>query len=191
MVGNEVWLRTNVRAHLLSMLPSVAATAVGCVLLLAAARPWVAVFGWLLAIAGALLSVAVVLSLRQPRLAYRDGSMMVHLGPWSPIAVPIDLVECFFLGQAPSMLSFSSGRGGSSDGPTASVVIRLAESAVDWKQRNVSERLGRWHDGYITIRGTWCEPISTDLMRDLNAKLAAAHRARRALEDVTGGSAAN
>jgi len=78
------------------------------------------------------------------------------------------VVECFFLGQAASMLP---GRGHQQT-RVAAVVVRLAESAEDWKQRDVKPALGSWCDGYITIRGTWCEPLSVDVINRLNHLLA-------------------
>lgn len=66
------------------------------------------------------------------------------------------------------------------DRRTATIAIRLAERATDWQQRNTVPALGGWCGGQITIRGTWCEPISLDLVNRLNARLAEVQRGQRA-----------
>jgi hypothetical protein len=35
----------------------------------------------------------------------------------------------------------------------------------------VKPSLGTWCGGYVTIRGTWCEPLQPDLIRRLNRRL--------------------
>lgn len=132
-----------------------------------------------LGIAGGL---GTLLLLRQPRLAYGNGELWVFLGTPLPIRVPIDLVECFFLGHGPSLLAPANDK----EPETQTIVVRLAESATDWKHRDVKPALGHWCDGYIVIRGTWCEPISPELVQRLNARLVEAHRQeRQAREDQT------
>jgi hypothetical protein len=100
-----------------------------------------------------------------PRLTYADRYLSVNLGG-RPIRVPIDVVEVFFLGQAPSQLR-QQGR----DIANSTVVVRLAESAVGWHEKKVDKRLGQWSDGYITIRGIWCEKLNVDVIRRLNHRL--------------------
>jgi hypothetical protein len=58
--------------------------------------------------------------------------------------------------------------------------VRLAESAQDWKHRDVRPAFGHWCEGYITIRGSWCEPINEGLMKRLNQRLVAVQRERKA-----------
>lgn len=110
----------------------------------------------------------------RPRLAYRDGQLLVYLRMGGPIAVPIEVVECFFLGQGPALLPPTVDVAGRAE--TATVVVRLAEAAQSWKQREVRPALGQWCEGYITIRGTWCEPINGALVKKLNERLVSAHR---------------
>jgi len=57
------------------------------------------------------------------------------------------------------------------------VVMRLAESAHQWQYVDVNPKLGSWCDGYVTLRGTWCEPLSLEVVIRLNRRLADAHRA--------------
>ncbi len=53
-------------------------------------------------------------------------------------------------------------------------MIRLADRATDYAQRDVKPALGSWCNHYVTIRGTWCEPLSLALVTRLNTRLAAA-----------------
>ena len=90
--------------------------------------------------------------------------------------VPIEIVECFFLGQGASELPKLQGR----EPETQNVVIRLAESASEWKHRDVRPSFGQWCEGYITIRGAWCEPITPELMKRLNQRLVEVQHERKA-----------
>jgi len=176
---NEVWLRTNRRALLLGMmLPGVV-----CFV------SWAA-FGWCLAtgrhwaLQFVLLSIGVVAfwmvgvmvyAMMRPRLGYEAGELLVYLDPTQATRVPIDIVEVFFLGQGPSELPRLKGR----EPETQNVIIRLAESAVDWKHRDVRPAIGHWCEGYITIRGSWCERITPEVMKRLNRRLAEVQREAR------------
>jgi hypothetical protein len=92
-----------------------------------------------------------------------------------PVSVPLAVVEGFLLGQGPAQLP---GERRSAD-QVANVVVRLAEKAEQWRHVDVKRSLGHWCDGYITIRGTWCEPLDESVVNGLNRRLAAAHRAAR------------
>ena len=181
----EVWLRTNRRALAVAMvlvglvlaatlgsipagvlygaLPQAAQTSFAISMLVVSAVP-----AWLL--------LHLARALNQPRLAYSDGDLLVYLEPQTPTRVPIDIVECFFLGQGPSELPKLKGR----EPETQNVIVRLAESASDWKHRDVRPAIGHWCEGYITLRGSWCEPITPALMKRLNHRLAEVHRQRKA-----------
>ncbi len=111
-----------------------------------------------------------------PRLAFEGGQMLVFLEPTRPTKVPIEVVECFFLGQGPSELPRLKGR----EPETQNVVVRLAESAAEWKHRDVKPAFGHWCEGYITLRGSWCEPITPAIVQRLNRRLAELHRERKA-----------
>jgi hypothetical protein len=175
----EVWLKTNRRALLLGM-------TVPALILLAivAGLGWTIASGkhWLWQLPLVIVGVVplwmigeLLYALLRPRIGYEPGELLVFLEPTRPTRVPIDIVEVFFLGQGPSELPKLQGR----EPETKNVVIRLAESAADWKHRDVRPAFGHWCEGYITLRGSWCEPITPGLMRRLNERLAAAHRARR------------
>lgn len=176
----EPWLLTNRRALLLGMVvPVVLGTLAGGALLwsVMTSQPW-----WLQLV---LLVVVVVpvwmlgellYALTRPRLAYEDGQLLVYLEPARATRVPIEIVEVFFLGQGPGSLPTIGGR----EPETQNVIVRLAESATEWKHRDVRPAIGQWCESYITIRGSWCEPITPGLMRRLNQRLAEIQRERKA-----------
>ena len=181
----EVWLRTNRRALAVAMI------LVGLVLALTlgsipagvflgglppGAQATFAISMLLLSAIPALVLFQLARALKQPRLAYSDGELLVYLEPQTPTRVPIDNVECFFLGQGPSELPKLKGR----EPETQNVIVRLAESAAEWKHRDVRPAIGHWCEGYITLRGSWCEPITPALMKRLNHRLAEIHRQRKA-----------
>jgi hypothetical protein len=176
----EVWLRTNRRALLFGLaLPALMAL-IGGGLLIAA---WLLQWHWSVwLVGGAILLAALYLTgnilwmAAQPRLAYEADSLLVYIEPQQPIRVPLDIVECFFLGQ-----------GGASELPkldgvepeTSNVIVRLAERAKDWHHRDVKPAIAHWCEGYITLQGAWCEPIDGEALKALNQRLAAAHREQR------------
>jgi hypothetical protein len=181
----EVWLRTNRRALYVGMiLPGTwLAAAIGSLWLsLSSGQPAViSAICFLLALPPLWLLLGLVYALTRPRIAYEPGELLVFVEMHRPTRVPIDIVECFFLGQGPSELPKLAGR----EPETSNVVVRLAESAVDWKHRDIRPAFGHWCEGYITIRGAWCEPIGRDLMQRLNHRLAEVHRERKATESKT------
>lgn len=172
----EVWLRSNRRAVLLLLLGPALALVVGGGLVAAAAwGGWHVALAWVggLLVAGSLFfAVGLFAWSLQPRLAYAEGELLVYLAPGAPVRVPANIVECFFVGQGPTLLADSAA----ADGETTTVIVRLAESAQDWHHRDVLPALGHWCEGYITIRGTWCEPIDRSLLGRLNARLVEVHR---------------
>jgi hypothetical protein len=167
----EVWLNTNRRALLLGMvLPLVLLSLAGAVFL------WSAISGQHWAVQLVLLVLTAIplwmlgellYAVTRPRVAYEPGSLLVYLEPSRPTRVPIEIVEVMFLGQGPSELPRLKGR----EPETQNVIIRLADAATEWKHRDVRPAFGHWCEGYITIRGAWCQPITPDLLRKLNHRL--------------------
>lgn len=145
----------------------VAWTAAG-VCLLAGATPWVTLWRWS----------------RLPRLAYEEGELLVFLDKAIPERVPIEVVECFFRGTGETLLPGAKG----DVVKTSTIIVRLAEAAGEWHARASRHSIGAWADGYITLRGTWCEPITPDLLRRLNARLVLAHREQSGDSPCGGGS---
>lgn len=172
----EVWLQTNRRAYLLlAIIP--ATVVVICAALLMGARS--AFWFWLNASAAAAAIVWLTMLIRsglRPRLAYCHGRLLVYLRGSRPVAVPIEIVECFFLGQGASWLprTLEGSHGEAAEATT--VIVRLAEAAKEWSHLDVRPSLGQWCEGYITLRGTWCEPLNGEVVARLNQRLVAAHR---------------
>ena len=182
-VGRSVWLRANGRPGVV-----IASLAVAMALaLLLLARPWsrsVGVVTWLGG-AGVLVAGAggVMLTLR-PRLVLEKESVRVHLAPGRIDRVPLEFVECFFLGsrlEPPPPGDDSTG-----GARVRTLVMRIAERAVDHAARPTLPLWGAWSEGSVNFDGRWCEPLSVDLVRRLNRDLATAKRAARARNEARG-----
>jgi hypothetical protein len=63
------------------------------------------------------------------------------------------------------------------DAEAVNLVARLSQKAPEWMQAPVKQALGEWREGYVTIRGTWCEPLTIEVIRRLNARLRELHTA--------------
>ncbi len=175
-MSREVWLRPNRRVFSVGII-ILALSLAGSIFLIATSRHLaVTIVGWTMGALTLLLVLFAIRTMMRPRLAYDDGFLLVYLGSAQPHRVPIELVECFFLGQGPSLLPAPTVAGKSDSPESATIVVRLAESAEDWKHVEVRPSLGQWCDGYITIRGPWCEPINDDRLKQLNHRLVATHR---------------
>jgi hypothetical protein len=144
--------------------------AVGALLMIRANTSGGRVLAWIGA-ALIILAVAVLIALARqflrPRIAFRDGQVLFNLRSGQPIAVPVHIVEAFFLGQGPANLP-GDLRG---QEKTVNLVARLARRHTDWAQRDVRPVFGNWSDSYVTVRGTWCEPLDVELVRRLNHRL--------------------
>lgn len=119
----------------------------------------------LIAVGSGLLA-GLVIGSWQPRVAYQDGQVLFYLRRGAPLAVPVELVEAFFLGQGPVILP-----GAPAGHATTNLVARLSQRDPSYAERDVKPALGNWHEGYVTIRGTWCEPLTGELVRRLNRRL--------------------
>lgn len=176
----ECWLRTNRRALALGLvvpLVFLLLAGAGLTWTLLSGQHWLAQLVLLMVTAVSFWMVAELLyASTRPRIAYEGSQLLVYLEPTRATNIPIDIVEVFFLGQGPSELPKLHGK----EPETQNVIIRLAESATDWKHRDVRPSFGHWCEGYITIRGSWCEPITPALMRRLNHRLSEVHRERKA-----------
>jgi hypothetical protein len=120
------------------------------------------------------VDVFVALMWATPRLAFNGREMLAYLRGNKPIPVPIEIVECFLLGHGPSLLPGEKH----ARTETSTLVIKLADRAEEWSHVEVDPRLAAWCDGYITIRGTWTEPLDVQVVHRLNERLAAVARGR-------------
>jgi hypothetical protein len=174
----EIWLRTNRRALLLGMILPAVLIAVGLLVALDHVidnATWGRIVGWAIAGGGLLMWILIAIQMRFPRLAYADNRVLVYVQSGEPIGVPVEWVECFFLGSGTGQVP---GRDGNSLA-VRNLMMRIAEKAIDYQEREVKAALGRWEGGYVTIHGAWCEPLTLEVVQRLNARLAEAQRARR------------
>jgi hypothetical protein len=164
---HEVWLRSNRRILALGLIPGLAisgAAAALCSLTASGALQW---FAGLMLFVGLALIAIVVRQLARPRVAYANGKVLFYLRAGQPIAVPVEIVEAFFLGQGPAYIPGTV----EDSQETVNLVARISQKADDWQRLEVKPALGRWCEGYISIRGTWCEPLTNDVIRRLNRRL--------------------
>lgn len=171
----EVWLRGNARpASLLVAVAACAGTALSVLACLSAtaavARPILLGYGL---VAGPVVA-GLAFAATRPRLCRRGDALRVRLAPLTAHDVPLEFVECFFMGS--HALPDPQGR---DDVPTQRVgtlVMRIAERAVAWQSRSTLPAWGTWADGAVVFDGRWCEPLSVDLARRLSGLLVAAKR---------------
>jgi hypothetical protein len=167
---HETWLGPNRRAIIFGCAPPLAVIGLGLWLALGPPgehRPallWVGVAMVTLGVAAVGLLVG---QLRRPRIGYHNGQVLFYLQGGGPIAVPAHVVEAFFLGQGPAALPGA----GAQQLQSVNLVARLAEREIEWAARDVKRALGQWCGGYVTIRGTWCEPLGVEVVRRLNRRL--------------------
>lgn len=175
----EIWIRTNPRPFLAALIAPGFLTVLGLAWMgwttSSNLSGWLTGIGGIFIVAGVLLAGALIWRSKQPVLARRDDQLLLCT-EGIPIQIPLELVECFFKGQGDSLLQDRLGK----ELEASAIIIRLAESAKDWHHRDVSPKYAHWCEGYITLRGTWCEPIGPDLLRQLNKRLVEAQRAQKA-----------
>ncbi len=162
----EVWLRPNRTAIYFGLIPP-GMLAVAGLICTSSNAGWLRAIGWVSLATAGLLAGLMVQQLRQPRLAYRDGRLLVYLRLGPPIRVPIEIVEGFFLGSGPLKLTDSHDR----PQQTVNLVVRLSDKATEWTAISVKPALGKWEEGYISIRGAWCERLTLKVVERLNVRL--------------------
>ncbi len=166
----EVWLRPNRRALWFAMLGPLAAGSVGVCLIVAgneSGATWWRWMGGLICLVSLGLIGLLAWQLQRPRVAFSDAKVLFYLRSGKPIAVPLGIVEAFFLGRGPAELPAGIQAGQS----TVNLVARLSQREKEWAQIDVKPALGRWCEGYVTIRGMWCEPLNGEVIRRLNRRL--------------------
>lgn len=163
----EIWLQPNRRALWSTLCTFAAVGALALFVVWKFEAPVVQILAGVLALLALLMVGAAGVELRRPRIAYRDGKVLFNLRGSAPAAVPAEVVEAFFLGQGPAHLPTIH-----SEVPECvNLVARLSEKAPEWSRVEVKPALGQWCEGYVTIRGTWCEPLTVEVIRRLNRRL--------------------
>jgi len=177
---NHDWLRANLRlAGLLAVIASFLFLSV------------IAMCGIAIWFSGGLSAVAVLCSAglgilsciigyvaftaKQGRIFSKDSSLLVRIGPVSVEKLPLDAVECFFLGSQPLDRSGEPVASDEAAFRVGTLVVRVAERYGHL----ASGRRGpwaRWKDGYLVVDGRWSEPLVVETLRRINGRLAVAKR---------------
>jgi hypothetical protein len=176
----ETWLKPNRRAILFGCVPPLVLALVGACLAVALSESANRVWQWLavaLIVAGLAILGIVFGQLRHPRIGFHNGMVLFYLRLGTPIAVPVGIVESFFFGQGPAHFPAMTKQP-----QTVNLIARLSQRHTEWANQNVRPSLGSWCDGYVTIRGTWCEPLNSEMIRTLNRRL---KEVKDAIEDTT------
>jgi hypothetical protein len=178
----DVWLRGNMRPVLgLAVVVAIIGALVTAAVCFAGGPTlgnWLLCVYW---IAAAGLVAALAAAAMRPRLVHRVDSksenfLEVRLAPGAAHAVPLDAIECFFMGSQ----RLEPEDAVADDQPThrvGTLVMRVAERAKEWQARPTFAAWGTWEDGAIVFDGRWCEPLSVELARRLSGKLVDAKRA--------------
>ncbi len=183
----RTWLQPNRRAVLFGMLLPTAPAVIGLLWALGifpqGSWPIFQVLGVMLLVLTVPILILLGFQFWLPRIGYRAGYVVFNVHSGRLIRVPVDVVEGFLLGQGPAMLPSERLR----QTETTTVVVRLSEKAEEWSRVEVNSRLASWCDSYISIRGTWCEPLDVGVVKRLNRLLA---EAKRELAAASGGGQA-
>jgi hypothetical protein len=171
----EIWLRPNRRVLAMAIAPAAAVSLVGLALAQAVPPP-IVIAGWALVVLGIALMAGLLWQMRRPRVAFRDGHVLFYLRAGQPIAVPVVFVEAFFLGQGPARLPTAAN-----PAETVNLIARISQKAPHWAQVVVKPALGAWCDGYVTVRGAWCETLTAEVIRKLNRRLREVHESASTL----------
>jgi len=177
----ETWLRPNRRAILFGCVPPLILAVAGTYMAVTLSDSSSAAWHWLaylLIFAGLAMFGIIFSQLRNPRIAYHNGMVLFYVRVGQPIAVPVGIVESFFFGQGPAHLPAVTKQP-----QTVNLIARLSQRHTEWASQKVHPSLGSWCDGYVTIRGTWCESLNSELIRRINRRL---KEVKDEIEDATG-----
>lgn len=169
----ETWLQGNRRPYQILAGAGIAMAAAG---LLGAGLGWQSLplrgIGLAFSAAGLLFTGLGCWLALQPRLLRVGDALWFFVRRGAPVRVPLADVECFLLGQGPALLKGREVERAN----TATLVVHLAERAAEWEHLETDVRLAAWCGHFVTLRGTWTEPLNVELVHRLNARLAAAQQ---------------
>jgi len=172
----EIWLRPNLRPVVWLVVAAVVVSGGLCLAVWAVgATAWLLLAAACVGVPSAFVALLATAAAR-PRLQRVGDHLRIRLAPTGFEEVPLDAVECFFLGSSPITRSGVATCGGQAAFRVNTLVLRLAERASDYAARPTFTPWGTWDDGYAVFDGRWCEPLSADLARQLSRKLLDAKR---------------
>lgn len=178
---SEVWLRGNARIAMLLGAVALLLDGVALVAVLRAlqggGRP---VVWWVIAVIATSVASGLMLlawAAARPRLLRKGDRLLVQVSPLVRREVPLAVVECFFPGSHPVDVDGTATCGEHAAFRVGTLVIRIAERAVDYRAGDTFPRWATWDDSYLVLDGRWCEPLSPQLVKDLSGRLVAAKRA--------------
>jgi len=117
----------------------------------------------------------IAFTAKQGRIFLKDSELIVRIGPSSVERLPLDAVECFFLGSQPLDHSGDPIASDEAAFRVGTLVVRVAERYGHL----ASGRRGPWacwEDGYLVVDGRWSEPLVVETLRRINGRLAVAKR---------------
>ena len=117
----------------------------------------------------------IAFTAKQGRIFLKDSELIVRIGPASVERLPLDAVECFFLGSQPLDHSGDPVASDEAAFRVGTLVVRVAERYGHL----ASGRRGPWacwEDGYLVVDGRWSEPLVVETLRRINGRLAVAKR---------------
>ena len=121
-------------------------------------------------------TLGVVAFMARKERVFLEGSfVMVRMGPASLEKIPLDAVECFFLGSQPLDRLGEPVVAEDADFRVGTLVVRIAERFGDIASARRGPWAG-WEDGYLVVDGRWSEPLVVETLRRINGRLAVAKR---------------
>lgn len=175
----EVWLRGNTRLAIMLGGAAVVLDGAAVVMVMAAGARDAAPAWWAAAAIAAVTASGLMLlawAAARPRIVRQGERLLVQVAPLTRREVPIDVVECFFPGSNPLDATGSPTCGEHATFRVGTLVIRLAERALDYRAGETFSPWASWDDSYLVLDGRWCEPLSPVLVKDLGSRLVAAKR---------------
>jgi hypothetical protein len=173
----EIWLQANRR---IVLLPTIlfAVVAAACTPIYLSTRSEYVGAAAILAADAALVWWLIF---RRPRISFDGRNVRLNVRNGRAVRVPVELVEAFMLGKGPAFLD---GRDDYRT-ETSTLVVRIAERAEEFRKVETNVRVAAWCGHYCTLRGTWTEPLSVDLVNRLNQRLYDVQQAAKSPERVT------
>lgn len=177
----EVWLRGNARIAMILGAAAILLDGGALMAVLQAGRGGADAVGWWIIAAGAASAGSGLMLLAwaaaRPRLVRAGDLLLVQVSPLVRRELPLTVVECFFPGSNPVDADGTPTCSDHAAFRVGTLVIRLAERAIDYRAGDTFTPWATWDDSYLVLDGRWCEPLSPELVKDLGSRLVAAKRA--------------